>query len=408
MRNKNTILIALGILALNFALGTHMCTWMNFLKEDLHLPVPMVGLVESLRELPGLFSVLLVAVLAVFAHRTAAGLCLIVFAIGMAGYFEVRGIYSLVLVSMVWSVGFHVWAPFSGAMVLDTAPPGRVGHHVGRMQSVGYAATFAALVMVFGLGELWQRHIIHVHIYRYAYLFGGMVALAGAAASFAISKDIGRAPTRRLLWKREYRLYYQLSFLEGCRKQIFLTLASLVLVKIYNTPVHHIAAMMILYNFANWFGSPWVGKAIDRFGQRPIMTINYAGVMLVFIGYSFFGQWPVLYLLYCMDNLFNVFNIALTTYLQRIALPEDIAPSLAMGMTANHLASVIVPLVACYVWEHVNYRIPFIFGSGIALCLLISAQWVGRPADLSPKAATPLAGPLRGAPLASVSPPAEK
>ena len=393
MRNRNTFFIALGILALNFALGIHMCTWMNYLKEDLHLPVAWVGLVESLRETPGMFSVFLVAMMSVFVHRTAAGLCLAVFAVGMAGYFEVTGMHSLVLVSMVWSLGFHVWAPFSGAMVLDTAPPGRVGEHVGRMQSVGYAANFAGLVMIFGLGKLWQMGIIHVHIYRYAYLFGGIVALGGAAATFFIHRNIGKAPTRRLLWKREYRLYYLLTFLEGCRKQIFLTLASLVLVKIYNTPVHHIAAMMILYNLANWFGSPWVGKAIDRFGQRPIMTINYAGVTLVFLGSSLFNQWPVLYGLYCMDNIFNVFNIALTTYLQRIAPPEDIAPSLGMGMTMNHLASVIVPLVACYVWQHVDYRIPFVFGSLIGVCLLVSAQWVGkagsRVGSVSPTPKTP-------------------
>jgi len=150
-----------------------------------------------------------------------------------------------------------------------------------------------------------------------------------------------------------------------------------VLVKIHDTPVHHIAAMMILYNFANWFGSPIIGRAIDRYGQRPIMTINYAGVTLVFLGYSLFRHWQILYVLYCLDNLFNVFNIALTTYLKRIAQPEDIAPSLAMGVTANHLASVIVPLVACFVWDRVDYRIPFVFGSMIALCSLISAQWVG-------------------------------
>ncbi len=380
MLNRNTLLIAIGIFALHFALGIHMCTWMNFLKEDIRLPVYMVGIVESLREVPGLFSVLLVALLAVFTHRTAAGLCLIVFAIGMAGYFGVRDVHSLVLVSVVWSLGFHVWAPFSGSMVLDTAPSGGVGLYVGRMQSVGFAAMFLGLVLVFALGKLWQLQIIHVPIYRCLYLFGGAVGLAGAVASFAIAGNVGRAPTRRLLWKREYRLYYLLTLLEGCRKQIFLTLAVLVLVKIHNTPVHHVAAMMILYNFANWFGSPWVGRAIDRFGQRPIMTVNYAGVMLVFIGYSLFGQWPVLYALYCLDNLFNVFNIALTTYLKRIALPEDIAPSLAMGMTANHLASVIVPLVACYVWEYVDYRIPFVFGSLVALCSLVSAQWVDEPA----------------------------
>lgn len=386
---RNTLLIAFGILTLNFALGIHMCTWMNFLKEDIHLPVAMVGVVESLRETPGVVSVFLVALLSVMAHRTAAGVCLIVFAVGMAGYFWVTDVLSLVWVSVVWSLGFHVWSPFSGSMVLDTAPPGRVGAHVGRMQSVGFAATFAGLALIFGLGKLWQMQVINVPIYRLAYLFGGAIALAGAAASFAIDKGIGKPPTRRLLWKRKYWLYYLLTLLEGCRKQIFLTLAVLVLVKIHNTPVHHIAAMMILYNFANWFGSPVVGRAIDRFGQRPIMTINYAGVTLVFIGYSLFRQWPVLYLLYCLDNLFNVFNIALTTYLKRIAPPEDIAPSLGMGMTANHVASVIVPLVACYIWERVDYRIPFIFGSLVALTSLIAAQWVGDSKNDAPQPGWP-------------------
>ena len=94
MQNRNTFLLATGIFALYFALGIHMCTWMNFLKEDINLPVYMVGIVESVREVPGLVSVLLVALMAAFAHSTAAGLCLIVFAVGMAGYFVVTDVPS--------------------------------------------------------------------------------------------------------------------------------------------------------------------------------------------------------------------------------------------------------------------------------------------------------------------------
>ena len=85
MRRKNVLLLATSIFALNFALGVHMSTWMNFLKEDLDLAVQTIGVVESLREVPGLVSVLLVAVMVAFAHSTAAGICLIVVAFGMDG-----------------------------------------------------------------------------------------------------------------------------------------------------------------------------------------------------------------------------------------------------------------------------------------------------------------------------------
>ncbi|MEW6355549.1 MAG: MFS transporter [Planctomycetota bacterium] len=376
MRNRNVLLIGISIFALNFALGVHMSTWMNFLKQALGLPVVSIGIIEGIREVPGLISVLLVAALVVLSHRTAAGVCLIVFAVGMAGYFLVQGLPSLVIVSILWSLGFHVWLPFSSSMVLDTAPRGREGSHVGAMQSVGYGAMFVGLLMVLALGKLWQMGILPVAPYRPAYLFAGIVGLGGAVACFAIEKNIGRTPPRRLLWRRKYRLYYLLMFLEGCRKQIFLTLATLVLVKRYDAEVQHIAAMMIVYNFANWFGAPLLGRAIDRIGERPVMTFNYSGLILVFSGYALFQQRFALYLLYCIDNLFNIFNMALTTYLKRIAEPADIAPSLAMGVTANHLASVIAPILACLAWEHIDYRIPFIVGAVIASCSLVCAQWV--------------------------------
>jgi len=376
MRNRNVLLLGISIFALHFGLGVHMSTWMNFLKEDLNLPVQKVGIVESLREVPGLFSVLLVAVMLAFSQCRAAGVCMIVFAFGMAGYCLVQGIGSLILVSVVWSLGFHVWLPLSDSMVLDTAPKGHEGAHVGRMRSVGFAAMFVGLLMVFGLGLLHQRQVIAFPIYRYAYLSAGLVGLVGAAACFAIDTTVGKTPPRNLMWKREYGLYYWLMFLAGCRKQIFLTLAVLVLVKIHGAPVHHIAAMMILYNFANWFGAPLLGRGIDRLGERPVLTFNYAGLVLVFIGYAVFQACWVLYVLYCIDNLFNIFNIALTTYLKRIAKPEDIAPSLAMGVTANHLASVIMPLVACFIWEHVDYRVAFVLGACLAACSLLSTQWI--------------------------------
>ena len=71
-------------------------------------------------------------------------------------------------------------------------------------------------------------------------------------------------------------------------------------------------------------------------------------------------------------------SIAIRTYFQKVADPRDIAPSMAVGFTINHIAAVVLPAIGGVLWM-VDYRIPFVAGAGMAMISLIAVQQIRVP-----------------------------
>jgi hypothetical protein len=67
--------------------------------------------------------------------------------------------------------------------------------------------------------------------------------------------------------------------------------------------------------------------------------------------------------------------MAIRTYFQKVGDPRDIAPSMAMGFTINHLAAVFLPAVGGILWM-VDYRIPFVAGAFMSLISLTAVQCI--------------------------------
>ena len=62
---------------------------------------------------------------------------------------------------------------------------------------------------------------------------------------------------------------------------------------------------------------------------------------------------------------------------EKIAPARDIKPTLAMGVTMNHISAVTSPLVGGLVWIKLDYRLVFISGVAFALIIsLIVTQWM--------------------------------
>ncbi|HLU37160.1 MAG TPA: hypothetical protein VKZ61_15470, partial [Thermomicrobiales bacterium] len=57
--------------------------------------------------------------------------------------------------------------------------------------------------------------------------------------------------------------------------------------------------------------------------------------------------------------------------LRKIAPARDVAPSLAMGLTMQHAAAVIVPIVTGFVLNYVGYQIPFLVASVFAAITIL-------------------------------------
>jgi len=287
---------------------------------------------------------------------------------GMAAYSRVTTVPGLVGFSFVWSLGFHCWTPLQNAMALAYSPSKDKGKPLGMLRSVSSIANLGAILLC----------LVAINALEFEGMFivaGAIVALGGLCVMFASRDLTGGIRESRFVFKRRYNLYYLLSFLQGCRKQIFLTFAIFLLVKAFGTNRDIIIRLVLINQVVIFVFSPLMGWLVDRLGERIMLSASYIGLACVFIGYAFVKDINMLYVLYCIDNFLFVGGIALTTYLNKIAPPEDIKPTLAMGVTMNHVASVIAPLVGGIIWSALDrYDVLFYAGATIAVISLIVTQ----------------------------------
>jgi MFS family permease len=144
--------------------------------------------------------------------------------------------------------------------------------------------------------------------------------------------------------------------------------------------VQEVAALAVVNNLAVYFTGPMAGRLTIRFGEKKILGIEYAALIIIFIGYAITESALVAAMLYVFDHLFFTLHIAINTYFQKIADPRDIASSMAVGFTINHIAAIIIPVTFGILWM-VDYRIPFLLGAVMAfVSLLLSLMIKTGPA----------------------------
>ncbi|MEW6265895.1 MAG: hypothetical protein AB1641_22715 [Thermodesulfobacteriota bacterium] len=80
---------------------------------------------------------------------------------------------------------------------------------------------------------------------------------------------------------------------------------------------------------------------------------------------------------YIVEQLVYNFVMAITTYFQKTADPQDIAPSLALGFTINHTAAVFIPAAGGMLWLW-NFRLVFWGGVVLSLIALILTRYIPR------------------------------
>ena len=358
-------LLAFTIFCVSFGFGAYFSTFNNFAVEALKMTPSQLGLLESLRELPGFLIVLVAALTMRIAEPILSAIALFLFAVGLGAYYLVYDMHSLILYSLIWSVGVHVWMTLSPSMAMSLADENNKGRRLGQFGAVGAFGTICGMILVLLIGKLVG--------FRNIFVIAGAVLAAGAVSVSMISKNIGHKEKPRLVLKRKYLLYYLLIFLEGCRKQIFITFAVFAMITNYGTPLRMVAALMIVNQLTNVLFAPKVGRLIDRIGERRVLVFCYAALIPVFIGYAVIEKPVLLYVLYCLDNLFFLGSMGLNTYLSKIANAEDMMPSLAMGVSVNHAAAMTVPIIGGLLWVKFGYQIPFFIGAVVVAISVLFA-----------------------------------
>lgn len=349
----------------------------NFVADEMGLSAAQNGLLEAARESCGIIGFAVLAALAGLAEPLVGAGMLLLFGVGLASYYFVPDLQWLIILSVAWSLGFHVWMPLPNSMGLALAEKGRAGYRLGQIQAAGNAGMaiglIAALVMtlgdsIFRPAELFSGAIDVAKPWipmRPQFIVAGAASVVAAAACLAIPRKI-KTPGPRFVFRREYSLFYGLCFLEGWRKQIFIAFAGYLLVKKYQTPLYIILLLWIAVQTIGYVAAPRVGKLVDRIGERKVLMFYFGSLALFFVGYATIKVRSYLFVIYVIDNAFFVFHVALNTYVNRIAPKNEHTQTLSMGVAMNHIAAVVTPLTGGLVWKYLGYQWTFLIGAGAA------------------------------------------
>ena len=366
--NRNFRLLAVAVFGAGVFFGVQFSLFYNFIVERIGIDADELGYMEALREVPGFLNALFIALMIRFAPPIVGGVSLVVMGVGLALYAEATTFWQVLIYSLIWSLGFHAWAPLQSAMALSYSEGEQKGKWLGSLRSVESFAMLAAIV-------LCKVAVDRIEFEGLFVVGGASVAVGGVALMFA-SRKLQTGPEHRFVLRKRYWLYYLLSFLQGCRRQIFITFAIFALVKIYSTNRNIIIVLVLINQVVVFLSSPLIGRLVDRLGERFMLSVSYLGLCFVFLGYAWLKAPLHLYILYCIDNFLFVGGIALTTYLNKIAVKSELKPTLAMGVTMNHIAAVTAPLVGGIAWVTFGYEVIFVGGAVFAMLSLIATQWI--------------------------------
>ena len=347
----------------------------NFAVETVHLEGVHVGLIQSIREIPGLMAFTAIYLLLVISEHRFAALSIILLGFGVAitGLFPSFG--GIAISTLIMSFGFHYYETVNQSLTLQYFSTHQAPLVMGKLRSL------AAITSILSAALIWLLGLVMGFTGMFM-VMGCLVFMAGIWAIFQDPTDAAMPPQHlRFFLKSRYWLYYLLTFMSGARRQIYMVFSMFLMVKIFHFTVQTITLLFIVNNLINWIINPLIGRAINAFGERTICSIEYIGVIMVFLTYAYTSSKWVVAGMYILDYILFNFAVAIRTYFQKIADSQDIAPSSAVGFTINHIAAVFLPALGGLLWM-LDYRIPFLMGAGLGVISLVLAQFMKIPAKV--------------------------
>jgi predicted MFS family arabinose efflux permease len=341
----------------------------NFGVDTVGITGIEVGAIQSIREIPGFLSFLVIYILIFIKEQRLSALSLLTMGIGVLFTGLLPSFEGLLLTTFVMSVGFHYFETTSSSLVLQNFNKVDSSIVFGKLRAVMSLTNIAVGAFIVGLSYVLSIEI-NFFLIGLITIFGSIYLLINQP-----KVDETHEQHKKFFLKKKYWLYYVLNFLSGSRRQIFVVFAVFLLVDKYHFSVAEIAGLFIANNVIGYFANPLIAKSINAFGERKVLSFEYIALVFIFYAYT---QWDVKWgvaLLYILDHIFFNFSFGLKTYLQKIADPKDIAPSNAVGFAINHVAAVVIPFVGGVMWMK-NWQLPFYAGIGLSLFSLIFVQMI--------------------------------
>ena len=361
-------LLILGICA-SAGLQGWTALFTNYAKEIVDVNGFQIGVSQSVREIPGFLSFAAVYLFFIFKeHRLSAwSVILLGTGISVTGIFTSFG--GLLMTTFIMSVGFHFFETTNKSLTVQYFNTAESPVVFARMRGYGALANILVGFVIWALSFVLP--------YRYTFLIlGAFIVLTGISMLYAnpVKQEIP-FQHKKLIFRRKYWLFYVLNFLAGTRRQIFTVFAIFLLVDRYNLGLRVVTGIYVINYALTYLLNPQISKALNKYGERVVLSLESASLIVLFLGYAFISNVWIVVGLFILDSIFFNFSIGLNTYLQKTADPEDLGSSTAVGFTINHISAVIIPFFGGILWM-LNWRLPFLVGTGFTILSLYFTQMI--------------------------------
>ncbi len=379
---RELVLFIIASFAVGMAASLVDSSLNNFFNDTFSLNGFQRSFLEFPREFPGVITLFVSAALWFLGSRRLGGVAMLLAAIGIFLIGFSSSSYLLMVVFLfIYSMGNHLFMPVATTVGMELASAGKTGRRLGQLNAIRNAATIVGSFIVF-IGFKFLNFN-----YQTSFTIASVVFLVAAVLMFMMQPRRSARPRTFLKLRKEYSLYYLLSVLAGSRKQIFITFAPWVIVTIFNKPTQTLATLYTIGGIIGILFQPFLGKAIDRFGERLVLTTEALTLIFVCLGYGFSRSVlpeQIAFLVVCgcylLDQMLFSVSMARSTYIKKIALdPADIQPALSAAVSIDHVFSIGVALLGGVIWNAFGFQYVFLLGVLIAAINFFVARHIRLP-----------------------------
>jgi hypothetical protein len=361
------------------AVPLSFATWQalinNFSIEQAGFSGIEIGILQSLREIPGFIAFAVIFLLLIMREQTVAFLSLVALGIGtsLTGYLP--SVFGLYFTTVLMSMGFHYAETIQQSLTMQLIDKDRLPIIMGKQIAVG---SFTGLFVFAALFVMLDLLAVE---YQLVYLLAGCFTVTLACIMyFKFPEFKGAAEQhKKLILRKRYWLYYLLTFFAGARRQIFVVFAGFLMVEKFGFSVGQMSLLFLVNGVLTIYLAPRIGRLVNYWGEKRTLTLEYGGLVVIFSTYAIAENALLASMLYIIDHIFFAMAIALKSYLKKIADPADIASTAGVSFSINHIAAVVLPVILGMLWI-ISPATVFIAGALLAAISLLLSQLIpGMP-----------------------------
>jgi len=366
---RELLLFGLAVFAIGVGANIFDSTFNNFLDERYMVTPFQRSFLEFPRELPGFLVVFVSAGFAFLCSRRLGAVTMLLSVVGVLLIGFAAPTYAMMAIWLfVYSLGQHMFFPLSSTIGMELAIKGRTGKRLGQLNAVTNTAKIVGgLLVILGFRYLNFE-------FEHTFVIAALVFIAASILLFSMKRGEAQPGKNYLRLHKEYRLYYGLVTISGARKQLFITFAPWVLVTVFNQPTQIIASLLLIGGLIGILFQPILGQAIDRFGERVVLTSEAVILIIICFGYGFAKSiFPenIAFLIVCgcylIDQMIFSVGMARATYMQKIARqPDHVQSTLTTGVTIDHIFSISAAILGGIIWNLYGFQYVFLFGALLA------------------------------------------